>query len=164
MKITNWKNSINLKPLKKFYIVLLLSLFLNNCATTKAEGSCSGIVESVQVVANCAMTGGFLQKLAAKWDDDFKLHKSHFVEHLINAPDKPTITNWYNPKTKNSGNIKTSTFYKGSVKCRDWESVIDITPSWPFTRFGVIMGSPVRRSNVGTACIMPDGRVMLKEF
>ena len=65
MKITNWRNSINLKPLKKFNIVLLLSLFLNNYvspthedSSTKtvagaitAGGSCAGIVDSIEVVA-----------------------------------------------------------------------------------------------------------------
>ena len=166
MKITHWISSINLKPLKKFNSVLLLSLFLNNCATTthedsstktKAVGPCSGIVDSMEVVANCAMTGGFLQKVAAKWDADFKLHKSHFVAHLINAPDRASITNWYNSNTKNSGTIKTNTFYKESVKCRAWESVIDIAPSWPFSGIGI--GAPIRRVDFGTACIMSDGKV-----
>jgi|TARA_B100001964_G_scaffold108819_1_gene121549 hypothetical protein len=165
------RNSINLTLLKKFTSVLLLSLFLDSCASpiyedsstgTKtiaggiiAGGSCAGIVDSMEVVAACSFLGSVTGAIA-KWDSDFKVHKSYFVEHLIGAPDKPSITNWYNPNTKNSGIIKTTrTFYKDSVKCRTWESTIDITPSWPFNW----IGSPIRRTNFGTACIMSDGKV-----
>ena len=68
----------------------------------------------MEVVANCAISG-FLIRTIAKWEDDFKTHKSHFAQHLINAPDRASITNWYNPNTKNSGTIKTNTFLKDQL-------------------------------------------------
>ena len=49
---------------------------------------------------------------------DLNLHKKYFVDHLINAPNKPSITNWYNPNTENSGIIKTTRiWHEGSNKC-----------------------------------------------
>ena len=73
---------------------------------------------------------------------------------------KPNITNWYNPKTNNSGLIKTTrTWYEGPLKCRDYSSTINISPSWPMATFS---SGPVRNIEHGTACILPDGRVLIK--
>ena len=64
--------------------------------------------------------------------------------------------------TNNSGSIKTTrTWYEGPIKCRSFDSTINITPSWPVAIFS---SGPVRNTNKGVACIMPDGRVMLKKF
>ncbi len=151
--------------------ILILSLFLTNCTTAKnnnvgavvgslqAGGICAGVVASVEAAAACAVAGGAFGANAV-WNDDFNTHKSYFVDHLIGAPNTPKITNWYNPNTKNSGIIKTTrTWLKGPLKCRSWESTIDITPSWPFNW----IGSPIRNTNFGTACIMPDGRVEIQQ-
>ena len=155
----------------KLVSILILSLFLTNCTTAKnnnvgavvgsihSAGICAGVVASVEAAAACAVAGGAFGANAV-WNDDFNTHKSYFVDHLIGAPNTPSITNWYNPNTKNSGIIKTTrTWLKGPLKCRSWESTIDITPSWPFNW----IGSPIRNTNFGTACIMPDGRVEIQQ-
>ncbi|HJO77345.1 MAG TPA: hypothetical protein QF874_01720 [Pelagibacteraceae bacterium] len=129
--------------MKKAILILLVGLLWCNISFADVDG----------------LFGGSVTAVIAKWDNDFKLHKSYFVEHLIGTPDKPSITKWRNPNTENSGIIKTTrTFYKGSLKCRQWESTIDITPSWPFNW----IGTPIRNTNFGTACIMPDGKVEIQ--
>ena len=163
--------------LKKILILSLLTL-LTNCASNThngsswvvstsgssmgavtAGGACAGIVDSPEAIALCAATGAVVGADQI-WNDDFNTHKHYFVDHLIGAPNKPNITNWYNPNTKNSGIIKTTrTWYQGPIKCRDYESTINITPSWPVAYFA---SGPVRKTNFGTACIMPDGRVTIQ--
>ena len=118
------------------------------------------LFRSVEVIAACAVVGGALGADAV-WNSDFNVHKSYFVDHLIGAPNKTSITTWYNPKTRNSGIIRTTnTWYKGPIKCRDYSSTIDITPPWPFNWIG---SSPIRKVNFGTACILPDGRVEIQK-
>ena len=138
------KNSMNGTQLEKLGSILLLGLLLTSCAYNLKDGNpgalagsihsgrtCAGVVERVEVVAACAVVGGVLGANAV-WNDDFNVHKSYFVDHLIGAPNKTSITNWYNPKTKNSGIIRTNrTWYKGPIKCREWSSTIDIKPAWP---------------------------------
>ena len=73
---------------------------------------------------------------------------------------KPNITNWHNPKTNSHGIIKTTkTWYEGPIKCRTYESTISIEPAWPVAYFS---SGPVRNTDFGVACILPDGRVMIK--
>ena len=168
------KNSMNGTQLKKLGSILLLGLLLTSCANNLKEGNpgalvgsihagrtCAGVVESVEVVAACAVAGGVFGANAV-WNDDFNVHKSYFVDHLIGAPNGSSYTNWYNPNTKSSGTIHTTrSWYKGPIKCRDYSSTIDINPSWPFR---MIPGSsPIRKVNFGTACIMPDGRVEIQK-
>ena len=165
------------KMLKKILLLSLLTL-LTNCASNThngsswvvstsgssmgavtAGGACAGIVDSPEAIALCAATGAVVGADQI-WNDDFNTHKHYFVDHLIGAPNKPNITNWYNPNTKNSGIIKTTrTWYQGPIKCRDYESTINITPSWPVAYFA---SGPIRKTNFGTACIMPDGRVTIQ--
>ena len=122
-------------------------------------GACAGVVSDPTTIAACASVGAIVGADQI-WNDDFNTHKKYFVDHLIGAPNKPNITNWFNPNTKNSGIIKTThTWYKGPIKCRDYESTINITPSWPVAYFS---SGPVRKTNFGTACIMPDGRVVIQ--
>ena len=121
--------------------------------------TCAGIVNDPAVIAACAAAGAIVA-VDQVWNDDFNEHKKYFVDHLLGAPNKPNITNWYNPKTKNSGIIKTTrTWYEGPIKCRSYESTIDITPTWPVN----FAGSPIRRTNFGVACILPDGRVEIQQ-
>ena len=163
--------------LKKILLLSLLTL-LTNCASNQhngsswivsttgtsmgavtAGGACAGVIDSPEAIALCAATGAVVGADQI-WNDDFNTHKHYFVDHLIGAPNKPNITNWYNPATKNSGIIKTTrTWYQGPLKCRDYESTINITPSWPVAYFS---SGPVRKTDWGVACIMPDGRVVIK--
>ena len=124
-----------------------------------AGGVCAGVVDDPMTIAACASIGA-IHGADQIWNDDFNTHKHYFVDHLIGAPNNPNITNWYNPATKNSGIIKTTrTWYQGPLKCRDYESTINITPSWPVAYFS---SGPVRKTDWGVACIMPDGRVVIK--
>jgi len=157
--------------MKKNLILFISFLLLANCSSVRNNtpillgGSnigmtCAGIVNDPAVIAACAAAGAVVA-VDQVWNDDFNEHKKYFVDHLIGAPNKPNITNWYNPKTKNSGIIRTNrTWYKGPIKCRQYSSTIDITPSWPFNWVG---SSPIRKVNFGTACIMPDGRVEIQK-
>ena len=159
--------------MKKIILLIILSISLTNCASRDymvsttgstmgaitSGGVCAGVVNDPTTIAACASVGAVVGADQI-WNDDFNTHKHYFVDHLIGAPNKPNITNWYNPKTKNSGIIKTTrTWYEGPIKCRDYESTIDITPSWPVAYFS---SGPVRKTNFGTACIMPDGRVTIQ--
>ena len=159
--------------MKKIILLIILSISLTNCASRDymvsttgstmgaitSGGVCAGVVNDPTTIAACASVGAVVGADQI-WNDDFNTHKHYFVDHLIGAPNKPNITNWYNPNTKNSGIIKTTrTWYEGPIKCRDYESTIDITPSWPVAYFA---SGPVRKTNWGTACIMPDGRVVIK--
>ena len=163
--------------LRKILLLSLLTL-LTNCASNTHNGSslivstsgssmgavtaggvCAGVVDDPMTIAACASIGA-IHGADQIWNDDFNTHKHYFVDHLIGAPNKPNITNWYNPATKNSGIIKTTrTWYQGPLKCRDYESTINITPSWPVAYFS---SGPVRKTDWGVACIMPDGRVVIK--
>jgi len=166
--------------LKKIKTILLLTLLtaLSNCASTDRNGSswivstsgttmgavtaggvCSGVVDDPMTIAACASVGA-IKGADQIWNDDFNTHKHYFVDHLIGSPNKPNITNWYNPNTKNSGIIKTTrTWYEGPIKCRDYESTINIEPSWPVAYF---TSGPVRKTEWGVACILPDGRVQIQ--
>tara|TARA_B100001113_G_scaffold30085_1_gene21592 strand:- start:412 stop:891 length:480 start_codon:yes stop_codon:yes gene_type:complete len=159
--------------MKKIILLIILSISLTNCAsrdymvsTTGATtgaitsgGVCAGVVSDPTTIAACASVGAIVGADQI-WNDDFNTHKKYFVDHLIGAPNKPNITNWFNPNTKNSGIIKTTrTWYQGPIKCRDYESTINITPSWPVAYFA---SGPIRKTNFGTACIMPDGRVQIQ--
>ena len=163
--------------IKKILLLSLLTL-LTNCASNTHNGSswivstsgssmgavtaggvCAGVVDDPMTIAACASIGA-IHGADQIWNDDFNTHKHYFVDHLIGAPNKPNITNWYNPATKNSGIIKTTrTWYQGPLKCRDYESTINITPSWPVAYFS---SGPIRKTDWGVACIMPDGRVVIK--
>ena len=163
--------------IKKILLLSLLTL-LTNCASNTHNGSswivstsgssmgavtaggvCAGVVDDPMTIAACASIGA-IHGADQIWNDDFNTHKHYFVDHLIGAPNKPNITNWYNPATKNSGIIKTTrTWYEGPIKCRDYESTINIEPSWPVAYF---TSGPVRKTEWGTACILPDGRVQIQ--
>ena len=160
--------------LKKLLLISSLTLLLNQCAVKNtavstsgstlgaitAGGTCASIVSTDPGVVGACAIAGAVHGADQIWNDDFNVHKRFFVDHLIGAPNKPNITNWYNPKTKSFGIIKTNnTWYKGPIKCRDYESTINIAPSWPVAYFG----GPVRRTDFGIACIMPDGRVEIQE-
>ena len=160
--------------MKKIILLIILSISLTNCASrdylvsttgssmgaVTAGGVCAGVIDDPMTIAACASIGA-IHGADQIWNDDFNTHKHYFVDHLIGAPNKPNITNWYNPKTKNSGIIKTTrTWYKGPFKCRDYESTIDIAPSWPMQWAS---SGPVRRTDFGVACMLPDGRIEIQK-
>ena len=65
------------------------------------------------------------------------------------------FTNWYNSKTGNSGIIKiTKSYLEGPFKCKDYDSTIDISNSWPL----IGIGGQNRKVVFGTACQTPDGK------
>ena len=159
--------------MRKIILLIILSISLTNCASRDymvsttgstmgaitSGGVCAGVVNDPTTIAACASVGAIVGADQI-WNDDFNTHKHYFVDHLIGSPNKPNITNWYNPNTKNSGIIKTTrTWYQGPLKCRDYESTINITPSWPVAYFS---SAPIRKTDWGVACIMPDGRVVIK--
>ena len=159
--------------MKKIILLIILSISLTNCASrdylvsttgssmgaVTAGGVCAGVIDDPMTIAACASIGA-IHGADQIWNDDFNTHKHYFVDHLIGSPNKPNITNWYNPNTKNSGIIKTTrTWYEGPIKCRDYESTINIEPSWPVAYF---TSGPVRKTEWGTACILPDGRVQIQ--
>ena len=159
--------------MRKIILLIILSISLTNCASRDymvsttgttmgaitSGGVCAGVVNDPTTIAACASVGAIVGADQI-WNDDFNTHKHYFVDHLIGAPNKPNITNWYNPKTNNSGIIKTTrTWYQGPLKCRDYSSTINIEPSWPMATFS---SGPVRNIEYGTACILPDGRVIIK--
>ena len=159
--------------MRKIILLIILSISLTNCASRDymvsttgstmgaitSGGVCAGVVNDPTTIAACASVGAIVGADQI-WNDDFNTHKHYFVDHLIGAPNRPNITNWYNPATKNSGIIKTTrTWYQGPLKCRDYESTINITPSWPVAYFS---SGPIRKTDWGVACIMPDGRVVIK--
>ena len=159
--------------MRKIILLIILSISLTNCASrdylvsttgssmgaVTAGGVCAGVIDDPMTIAACASIGA-IHGADQIWNDDFNTHKHYFVDHLIGAPNKPNITNWYNPNTKNSGIIKTTrTWYQGPLKCRDYESTINIEPSWPVAYF---TSGPVRKTEWGTACILPDGRVQIQ--
>ena len=163
--------------IKKILLLSLLTL-LTNCASNQHNGSswivftsgssmgavtaggvCAGIVTDPTTIAACASVGA-IKGADQIWNDDFNTHKHYFVDHLIGAPNKPNITNWHNPKTNSSGIIKTTrNWYEGPIKCRTYESTISIEPAWPVAYFS---SGPVRNTDFGTACILPDGRVLIR--
>ena len=159
--------------MRKIILLIILSISLTNCASRDymvsttgstmgaitSGGVCAGVVNDPTTIAACASVGAIVGADQI-WNDDFNTHKHYFVDHLIGSPNKPNITNWYNPNTKNSGIIKTTrTWYEGPIKCRDYESTINIEPSWPVAYF---TSGPVRKTEWGTACILPDGRVQIQ--
>ena len=124
-----------------------------------AGGTCAGVLDSREAIALCAAVCA-VHGADQIWNDDFNNHKNYFVDHLIGAPNKPNITNWHNPKTNSHGIIKTTkTWYEGPIKCRTYESTISIEPAWPVAYFS---SGPVRNTDFGTACILPDGRVLIR--
>ena len=96
--------------MKKNLILFISFLLLTNCSSVRNNtpillgGSnigmtCAGIVNDPAVIAACAAAGAVVA-VDQVWNDDFNEHKKYFVDHLLGAPNKPNLTNWYNPKTK----------------------------------------------------------------
>ena len=153
--------------LEKIILVLLASLLLTNCAnrsnvgavlgSTATTGTCVSLgVENPYAIAGCAVVGAFAGA-EIMYKSDYDVHNAVFVDHLNNGPQGSSYTNWFNSETGNSGIIKTTRSYmKGPIKCKDYDATIDITNQWPLVGIGGVNRNMV----FGTACQLPDGRLI----
>ena len=157
--------------MKKIIIIFSLIL-LTNCASNRSQvGAVLGATtttatcvelgaSSPAVIATCAVTGAFAGA-EIMYNSDYDVHQAVFVDHLNNGPAGSSYTNWYNQKTGNSGIIKTTKSYiEGPIKCKEYDATIDITNQWPLLGVGGVN----RNTIFGTACQMPDGRWVEKDF
>jgi len=151
--------------MKKTILLLLISLFITNCAANRSQvgavlGATTTTATCVElgashpgVIATCAVTGAFAGA-EIMYNSDYDVHNAVFVDHLNNGPGTSSYTNWYNQKTGNSGVIKvTRSYLEGPFKCKDYDATIDITNQWPLIGIGNVNRNVV----FGTACQMPDG-------
>ena len=135
--------------LEKIIWILLVSLSLTNCAninrsevgaalgTTTTTAACVQMgVSDPYLIAGCAVTGAFAGA-EIMYKSDYDVHNAVFVDHLNTGPGTQSYTNWYNSKTGNSGVIKiTKSYLEGPFKCKDYDSTIDISNSWPLIGIG----------------------------
>jgi len=159
--------------LEKIIWILLVSLSLTNCAninrsevgaalgTTTTTAACIEMgVNDPYLIAGCAVTGAFAGA-EIMYKSDYDVHNAVFVDHLNTGPGTQSYTNWYNSKTGNSGIIKiTKSYLEGPFKCKDYDSTIDISNSWPL----IGIGGQNRKVVFGTACQTPDGKWFEKRW
>lgn len=157
-----------MKNWRIFNLVLLL-LFVNQCANNRSHtgavlgattttAACLQFTDNPIVAATCAVTGA-LVGADVMYKSDYDVHNAVFVDHL-NRGSSSSYTNWHNEVTNNSGSVKTySTYMEGPIKCKDYESTIDITSQWPLIGIGGIN----RKVMFGTACQQTDGRWIEKD-
>ena len=153
--------------LEKIIWILLVSFSLTNCAninrsevgaalgTTTTTAACIEMgVNDPYLIAGCAVTGAFAGA-EIMYKSGYDVHNAVFVDHLNTGPGTQSYTNWYNSKTGNSGVIKiTKSYLEGPFKCKDYDSTIDISNSWPL----IGIGGQNRKVVFGTACQTPDGK------
>ena len=153
--------------LEKIIWILLVSLSLTNCAninrsevgatlgTVTTTGACVEMgVTDPYLIAGCAVTGAFAGA-ETMYKSDYDVHNAVFVDHLNTGPGTQSYTNWYNSKTGNSGIIKiTRSYTVGPIICKDYDSTVDISNSWPLIGIGGVN----RKVVFGTACQKPDGK------
>jgi len=158
--------------LEKIIWILLVSLLLTNCAninrsevgatlgTVTTTGACVQMgVTDPYLIAGCAVTGAFAGA-EIMYKSDYDVHNAVFVDHLNTGPGTQSYTNWYNSKTGNSGIIKiTRSYTVGPIVCKDYDSTVDITNSWPLIGIGGVN----RKVVFGTACQKPDGKWFEKQ-
>ena len=111
---------------------------------------------NMELTAACTVIGAMWGS-SLFYQDDLNVHSAVFVDTLNTAPGKRSHTNWGNSATGNWGSVTINRSYlvKG-LKCKDYESVISISRSWPL--------SGIKRENeFGTACQHFDGRWEITE-
>lgn len=157
-----------MKNLRIFSLLLVL-LFVNQCANNRSytgatlgavttTAACLQFTDNPIIAATCAVTGA-LVGADVMYKSDYDVHTAVFVDHL-NKGSSSSYTNWHNEATNNSGSIKTySTYMEGPIKCKDYESTVDITNQWPLIGIGNIN----RNVEFGTACQTPDGKWVEKD-
>lgn len=158
-----------MKSLRIFSLLSIL-LLVNQCANNRSHtgavlgattttAACLQFTDSPVIAAACAVGGAFVGA-DIMYGSDYDVHNAVFVDHL-NRGSSSSYTNWHNEATNNSGSVKTySTYMEGPMKCKDYESTIDITSQWPLIGIGGIN----RKVMFGTACQLPDGRWVEKGY
>ena len=150
----------------KIFILIAISLFLNNCANRSHTGAVLGaatgttlclqyISDNPYLIATCAVSAAFAGA-EMLYNSDWDVHNAVFVDHLNTSPDGPgSYTNWYNSRTGNNGIIHiTRSYLIGPLKCKDYDHTVDITSQWPMIGIGGVN----RKVVFGTACQLPDGQ------
>ena len=149
----------------KIFILIAIGLSLNNCVNKSHTGAVLGgatsttmcleyLGDNPTLIAACAV-GGALAGAEALYNSDYDKHNAVFVDHLNNSPNGSSYTNWYNPRNGNNGIIHTTRSYTiGPLKCKEYDTTIDITNSWPLIGIGAVN----REVNFGVACQLPDGQ------
>ena len=150
------------------YIIVLVFL-LAGCSQNQVKthlGSGAGAISGFttcrallnsgyELTAACTLFGAWLGA-GMFYNNDMNIHTAVFVDTLNTSPGKVSNANWGNSATGNSGSVKINrTYLVGMKKCKDYESSIDITHSWP-------MSGITRETEHGTACQMPDGRWIIE--
>jgi len=107
------------------------------------------------ITSGCALVGAFAGA-NIMYKSDYDVHNAVFVDHLNTAPGYgQSYTNWFNPKTGNSGIIHiTKSYMEGPFKCKEYDATVDITNKWPLVGIGGVN----REVIFGTACQTPDGQ------
>ena len=153
---------------KKLKLIVLLSVsygLLTACTANRSTTGavlgggttaavCAQYTTDPAAIAVCTL-GGALAGANIMYKSDYDVHNAVFVDHLNTSGSGSSYTNWYNPKTGNSGIIHvTKSYLTGPIKCKDYDATVDITNSWPL----VGIGGQKREVVFGTACQMPDGQ------
>ena len=148
-----------------FIILLLLSGCTQNQVKTHigtgagaitGYATCRSLLNSnIELTAACTLAGAWLGS-SMFYTNDMNIHTAVFVDTLNTSPGVISNTNWGNSTTGNWGSIKINrTYLVGMKKCKDYESTISITQSWP-------MNGIQRETEHGIACQMPDGRWIIE--
>ena len=151
--------------IRVFIILLLLSGCTQNQVKTHigtgagavtGYATCRSLLNSnIELTAACTLAGAWLGS-SMFYNNDMNIHTAVFVDTLNTSPGVISNANWGNSTTGNWGSIKINrTYLVGMKKCKDYESTISITQSWPMT--GV-----KRETEHGIACQMPDGRWIIE--
>ena len=151
------------------YIIVLVFLLggctQNQVKTHMATGAgavtgfttCRGLLNSgYELTAACTLLGAWLGA-GMFYHNDYDIHTAVFVDTLNTSPGTISNTNWGNSSTGNWGSVKINrTYLVGMKKCKDYESTISITQTWP-------MSGIKRETEHGLACQMPDGRWIIED-
>jgi len=123
-------------------------------ATTGTTICLEYISDNPYLIATCAVGAAFAgAEILYKSDKD--VHNAVFVDHLNTSGYGSSYTNWYNSNTGNSGTIHiTKSYLVATIKCKDYDHVVDITSQWPM----IGVGGVTRKVQFGSACQMPDGK------
>ena len=153
------------KVIRIFIILLLLSGCTQNQVKTHmgtgagaitGYATCRSLLNSnIELTAACTLAGAWLGS-SMFYTNDMNIHTAVFVDTLNTSPGVISNANWGNSTTGNWGSIKINrTYLVGMKKCKDYESTISITQSWP-------MKGIQRETEHGIACQMPDGRWIIE--
>ena len=118
--------------------------------------TCRSLLNSnIELTADCTLAGAWLGS-SMFYTNDMNIHTAVFVYTLNTSPGVISNANWGNSTTGNWGSIKINrTYLVGIKKCKDYESTVSITQSWP-------MKGIKRETEHGIACQMPDGRWIIE--